>query len=307
MFAVTQNEPGGPDVLTFSRVARPEPGIGEILIRVRAAGINPADHMNRRTAVFSGPPPFILGWDVSGDVAATGPGVTIHQPGGEVFGLLPFPRGAGAYAEYVVGPARAFVPKPAQLSHPEAAALPLAGLTAWQSLVDTAGLTQGQRVLITGSTGGVGHLALQIAAQRGAHVIAVASTGNVERARALGAHEVIDYRSADFAAEVRDVDVVLEAIGGDYPARALTTLRHGGTLVSTLPQSLVGLAPSAQARGVRLAGLFVEADRMGMLALSHLVDSGALRPTIAAQYPLADAARAHATEHGPGKVVLVVD
>ena len=181
MRVVTQDRLGGPEVLHAGDAERPNPSVGEILVEVHAAGGNPVDAMQRQTGTFGAPPPFTLGWDVSGVVAAIGPGVTLYAPGDEVFGMLPFPRGAGAYAEFVVAPTRAFVRKPESLSHVEAAALPLAGLTAWQALVDTANVTAGTRVLLTGASGGVGHLALQIARSRGAHIVAVAS-GEIGRA-----------------------------------------------------------------------------------------------------------------------------
>jgi NADPH:quinone reductase-like Zn-dependent oxidoreductase len=147
MLAISQDKLGGPDVLKVVEVDRPEPGIGQILVRVHVAGVNPVDAMNRQTGYLVGKPLFILGWDVSGPVEAVGAGVTLYRPGDEVFGMLPFPHGHGAYAEYVVGPTRAFVPKPPKLDHAHAAALPLAGLTAWQALVETAHIGMGSRVL----------------------------------------------------------------------------------------------------------------------------------------------------------------
>ena len=306
MRAVIQDTLGGPEVLHAGEVARPQPGIGQILIRVHAAGINPADVMNRQSGIFSGPPPFTLGWDVSGVVAEVGPGVTVHRPGDEVVGLLPFPRGAGGYAEYALSPARAFIRKPEQLTHVEAAALPLAGLTAWQALVETAGADHGSRVLITGAAGGVGHLAVQIAHARGAFVIAVGSAAQEEFLRSLRADEFVDYGAVDFAQAATDVDVVFDVIGSDYPQRAVPVVKRGGMVVTTLPQSLSAAIPAATAAGVRLAGLFVESDRTGMTALADLVARGELRPTVVATYPLEDAATAQATKHGPGKVVLTV-
>ncbi|GIT81507.1 NADPH:quinone reductase [Leifsonia sp. LS1] len=305
MRAIIQDELGGPDVLHEATVDRHEPGIGQVLLRVSAAGVNPADGMNRQTGLFSGPPPFVLGWDVSGVVEKVGPGVTVLSAGDEVFGLLPFPRGGGAYAEFAIAPARALVPKPARLSHVEAAALPLAGLTAWQALVETAGVGAGTRVLITGAAGGVGHLAVQLAAARGAHVIALTSEANADYVRSLGAAEVLDYRAVDFGEVLDDLDVVLDVVGGDYPLKALRTLRPGGFLVSTLPQSLAAAVPAAAEQGIRVAGLFVESDRLGLSALAELAAEGRLVPRIAATYPLDEAAAAHAAKHGAGKVVLV--
>lgn len=306
MRVVTQDRLGGPEVLHTGEAERPTPGVGEILVEVHAAGVNPVDAMQRQTGTFGGPPPFTIGWDVSGVVAAIGPGVTLYAPGDEVFGMLPFPRGAGAYAEFAVGPPRAFVRKPETLSHVEAAALPLSGLTAWQALVDTANVTAGTRVLLTGASGGVGHLALQIARSRGAHIVAVASGEHADAVRAWGADEIIDYRTTDVATAATDIDVALEVIGGEYPARVLRTVRAGGILVSTLPPSLAPIVAAASERGVRLAGLFVESDQLGMRGLADLATRDLLRPRIAATYPLSDAASAHARRHGPGKVVLTV-
>lgn len=306
MRAVRQDALGGPEVLVLGDMDRPKPSIGEVLVQVHAASVNPADVMNRQTGIFSGQPPFVPGWDVSGVVAEVGPGVTILRPGDEVMGLLPFPRGGGAYAEYAVAPTRTFVPKPALLSHVEAAALPLAGLTAWQSLVETAGVDAGSRVAITGAAGGVGHLAVQIAHARGAHVIAVASGAQKEYLLGLGANDVIDYQTTDFSTAISDVDVVFDVIGNDYPQRAVQAVKRGGIIVTTLPQSLAAAVPAATSGGVRLDGLFVESDRMGLTALSDLVADRELRPTIAATYPLAEAGIAQSTKHGYGKVVLTV-
>ena len=306
MQAISQDELGGPEVLKSITVEVPKPGIGEILIHVHAASVNPADIMNRQAGVFSGRPPFILGWDVSGTVEATGPGVTIHQPGDEVFGMLPFPHGHGAYAQYAVGPARAFVPKPDRLDHIQAAAIPLAGLTAWQALVDTARIGEGTRVLINGASGGVGHFAVQIAKDRGAHVIGVASTAHIDFVRTLGADEVIDHTTTDFHQAVDNLDVVLELIGGDSPAKALDVLKPGGILVSTLPPTLAPIGQGARKRGIRLAGLFVEADRLSLTALADLAAIEGLVPTVAATFPLDQAGIAQSTKSGPGKTVLTL-
>jgi NADPH:quinone reductase-like Zn-dependent oxidoreductase len=327
MKAVSQEELGGPEVLKLVNLPTPEPGVSEILIRVHAGSINPIDGANRETGAFVGQPPFVLGWDVSGTVQAVGPGVTLYAPGDEVFGLLPFPQGHGAYAEYAVGPTRVFAPKPDRLDHIQAAAIPMVGLTAWQALVDTAHVGEGRRVLIIGAAGGIGHLAVQIAKARGAHVTALASAVDLTFVRSLGADEAIDYNATDFTKAVRDQDVVLDVVGGDYPARALDVLRRGGVLVSTQPPAVAPLAETAAELGIRLAGIIVEADRVGMLALAELAATGKLVPTIAATFPLKEAAAASAMadlaaagghfpleeggaaesgKHGPGKVVLTM-
>ena len=158
---------------------------------------------------------------------------------------LPFPHGLGSYAEYVVAPARPFVRKPERLDHVQAAALPMAGLTAWQALVETAGIGEGNRVLINGAAGGVGHLAVQIAKARGAYVVAVAAAANAHFVRALGADEVIDYTTTAIPEATGDLDVVLESIGGEYPVQAVQVLKPGGVLVSTLPPSLAAAVVAA--------------------------------------------------------------
>ncbi|HLH83234.1 MAG TPA: NADP-dependent oxidoreductase [Trebonia sp.] len=308
MRAIRQEVLGGPEVLKEVELERPQPGLSQILVRVHAAGLNPTDWKHRAHRIFLGPPPFVLGWDVSGVVEATGFGVTLFKPGDEVFGMLPYPHGAGSHAEYVAGPARAFAFKPREIDHVQAGALPLAALTAWQALVDTARLAAGQRVLIHAAAGGVGHLAVQIAKARGAHVIGTASARNHDLVRSLGADELIDYHSADFAAAVRDVDVVLETVGGDYPARSLRTLRPGGILVSLLPVAPEVTAEAARL-GVRAEVMLVEADHAGMTAIAGLVTEGKLRPVVAAAFPLADAAKAHElgdAGHVAGKLVLTM-
>lgn len=309
MRAITQQKLGGIEVLETTQVAVPRPGIGEILVRVHAASVNPTDWKHRATGRFLGEPPFILGWDLSGTVAEVGLGVTIFKPGDEVFGMLPYPHGVGAHAEFVTGPARAFVQKPKVLSHIEAAALPLVSLTAWQALVDTAALETGQRVLIHAAAGGVGHVAVQIAKARGAHVTATASKGKHDLIRQLGADEIIDYRAVDFAEVVSDVDVVFDTIGGDYQLRSLQTLKRGGTLVSIVPVAADGLFELADRASVRVELMLVEADRAGMEAVADLVNKGQLRPIIAQTFELEQAAQAHEVleaGHVAGKLVLEV-
>ncbi|MFJ5232525.1 NADP-dependent oxidoreductase [Kitasatospora sp. NPDC088391] len=310
MRAISQDALGGPEVLKVVELPRPVPGTGEILVRVAAAGLNPTDWKHRAGGGFLGAPPFVLGWDVAGTVEAVGFGVTLFAPGDQVFGMLPYPHGVGAHAEYATGPARAFVRRPAAVDTVQAGALPLAALTAWQALVDTAGVGAGDRVLVHAAAGGVGHLAVQIAKARGAYVIGTASAAKHAFLRGLGADEVIDYRETDFAAAVRDVDVVLDTVGGAYQLRSLATLRPGGLLVSILPFPVEGLAEEAARLGVRTAMMLVEADRAGMAAVADLAERGLLRAEIAGTFPLAGAAEAHAlgdTGRTTGKLVLLAD
>ncbi|MEU1118096.1 MULTISPECIES: NADP-dependent oxidoreductase [unclassified Streptomyces] len=310
MRAVSPRAWGAPENLVPVAVDRPEPGLTEILVRVHAAGVNPVDWKTRAEGTFGtwGDTP-ILGYDVSGVVEEVGPGVTLYQPGDAVFGMPRFPEQTGGYAEFVAAPARRFAPKPAGLSHVEAAALPLAALTAWQGLVETAGLRAGQRVLIHAAAGGVGHLAVQIAKAHGAYVIGTAREEKHAFLRGLGADEVIDYTRVDFTEAVRDVDIVLDGVGGAYGARSLEVIRPGGHLV-TLPDP-GGLPDPDRARelGVHTGWTIVEPDRAGLLEIARLVDEGKLRVEIDTVLPLEEAAKAHARgEQGrtQGKIVLQV-
>jgi NADPH:quinone reductase-like Zn-dependent oxidoreductase len=310
MRAISQDVLGGPEVLKEVQTERPVPKPNEVLVRVRAAGVNPTDWKHRATGGFLGEPPFVLGWDVSGVVEAVGIGVVAFAPGDEVFGMLPYPYGHGSHAEYVIAPVRALARKPAGADHTQAGALPLVSLTAWQALTEHADLRPGQRVLIHAAAGGVGHVAVQIAKARGAYVIGTASAGKHEFLRGIGADETIDYRETDFTEAVKDADVVLDTIGGDNALRSLRVLRPGGVLVSILPGGSDDLYEDAGRLGVRALRMLVDADRSGMEAIAELVGAGKLRATIAGTFPLAEAAEAHAlgdTGRTTGKLVLLND
>ncbi|MFE0774417.1 NADP-dependent oxidoreductase [Streptomyces sp. NPDC058861] len=306
MRAVVVERWGGPENLVERDVERPGPGLNEVLVRVHAAGVNPVDWKTRASGALIGWDAVpAVGWDVSGTVEAVGPGVGHLRPGDEVFGMPFFPRQAGAYAEYVVAPARHLAPKPASLTHVEAAALPLAGLTAWQALVDAADVRPGERVLVHAAAGGVGHLAVQIAKARGAYVIGTASAAKHALVRELGADEVIDYREVRFEDVLRDVDVVLDGIGGETAERSLKVLRPGGRLITLPGPDDVPAAPA----GVRAVWVLVEPDHLGLRELAALVERGELRPVADTVLPLAEAAKAHAIgEEGrtTGKIVLTV-
>jgi NADPH:quinone reductase-like Zn-dependent oxidoreductase len=310
MHAIRQQAFGGPEVLQLAEVARPVPLATELLVRVKAAGVNPVEPLIRSGHIpLLGKPPFILGWDLSGVVEDLEPGVTRFAVGDEVYGMPFFPRAASAYAEYVAAPSRQLARKPANLRHAEAAALPLAGLTAWQSLVDTARVTAGQRVLIHGAGGGVGHLAVQIAKARGAYVIGTASAGQHDLVRSLGADELIDHQRTDFALAARGVDVVLDTIGGDTARRSIGVLRPGGLLITIVDRRDSGLAARTEAAGRRLAGLAVEPDYPALEALAGLAESGRLRVHLQETLPLAGAAKAHElVESGrtAGKIALTL-
>ncbi|MET9168567.1 NADP-dependent oxidoreductase, partial [Streptomyces cellulosae] len=256
MHAVTIKEFGGPEVLTPEDVARPEPLPTEVLVRVHAAGVNPVDWKTRAGQGMAGLQtfPLILGWDVSGVVEQVGFGVTTLQPGDEVYGMPWFPRAGGAYAEYVTAPARQWARKPATVDHVHAAAVPLAALTAWQILVDTAHVQAGQRVLITAAAGGVGHFAVQFARHLGAHVIATASAARHPWLKDLGADETVDYTTTPFEEAAAGVDVVVDLVGDAYgrtSTRALQTLSPGGLLIAVPGGVSPELAAGAAAGGVR--------------------------------------------------------
>lgn len=308
MRAISQEVLGGPDVLREVELARPVPRPNEVLVRVRAAGLNPTDWKHRARRIFLEDPPFVLGWDVSGVVEEVGFGVATFRPGDEVFGMLPYPYGHGSHAEFVVAPARALVHKPGAIDHVQAGALPLVSLTAWQALVENAGLRAGQRVLIHAAAGGVGHVAVQVAKARGAFVIGTASEEKHAFLHEIGVDEAVDYRSVDVTDVVEDVDVVLDTVGGATTATSLQVLRRGGTLVSILSRGPGRLDGEAERRGVRVVGMLADADRRGLLAIADLVERDLLRPTIAGAFPLSAAAEAHRlgeTGRTTGKLVLL--
>ncbi|MET7466474.1 NADP-dependent oxidoreductase [Nonomuraea sp. NPDC005501] len=307
MRAVIQSSFGGPEVLRVVEADRPEPLSGEVLVRVRASGLNPVDVAVRSGAYpLLGQPPFGVGWDISGVVEEAAPGAR-YKVGEEVYGMPFFPRAATGYAEYVATPSRQVARKPASLDHVQAAALPLAGLTAWQGLVDAAGVQAGDRVLIHRAAGGVGHLAVQIAKARGAYVIALASAGKHEFVRSLGADEVIDYQTVDFTEAVRDVDVVFDS--NARGESSLAVLKPGGILVSIMEHANAELAARVEAAGRRFAGVSVEPDYAALEAIAALVDAGAIRPHVQETFPLEEAGKAHEVLEGGqvrGKLVLTV-
>lgn len=286
MQAIIQRALGGPEVLELVEVDPPEPGPGEVLVRVRAAGVNPADWKARSGRVEGlGEPPFRVGYEFSGEAE-----------GRDVYGL--WLTRWGAYAEYVAAPREALAPKPPSLDHVHAAALPTAALTAWQGLAD-AGLSAGQRVLIHAAAGGVGHLAVQIAKHLGAYVIGTARAENHDFLRALGADELIDYTAVDFTEHVAEVDVVYDLVGGSYGSRSLRVLAEGGILLDAQ-----GNDATADPRYRRF---YVRASGEDLAQIGDLVEAGRLRVEVAEVLPLSAAAKAHALSesgHVRGKLVL---
>jgi NADPH:quinone reductase-like Zn-dependent oxidoreductase len=298
---------GGPDVLQADEVELSQPDAGQLLVRVKAAGVNPVDFKIRSgkyPAVKEDRLPYTLGRDASGVVEACGAQATKFKPGDAVFGMVGI--GGGGYAQKVVLDQNAVAAKPSGVDHPHAASLPLAGLTAWQGLFRHGGLRSGQSVLIHGGSGGVGHFAVQFAKAKGARVLTTVSTANVAFARSLGADVVIDYKTQRFEDHASDLDMVLDLIDGETRARSWSLLKRGGVLVSTLT------APSqemAKEFGVRALRYTVEADGGELAEMADLVASSRVKPHVEKTYPLADARDAlAAVEHGHtvGKIVLIV-
>jgi len=299
---------GGPEVLVYEDAPRPHPDAGEVLVRVHAAGINPVDWKIREghlKEMLHHTLPLVLGWDVSGVVEALGSGVTRLKVGDEVFSRPDIARD-GAYAEFIVIRESEAALKPKSIDHLHAAALPLAGLTAWQSLFDAGGLSAGQRVLIHAAAGGVGHLAVQLAKWKGAHVIGTASARNHDFLRKLGVDQVVDYATVRFEEAVAPVDVVFDTLGGAIQERSWKVLKRGGILVSVVsPPS----AERATAHGVRQAFVFIQPYAARLAEIATLVDGEKLKAIVETILPLSDATRGQELSergHTRGKIVLRV-
>lgn len=329
MRAIRLHEFGGPEVLRHEEVPVPVPGPGEALVRVHAVGLNPPDWYAREGMPDVPPelkPPFVLplvpGTDVSGVVEAVAPDVEGLAVGEEVVGLLRFPTSlqAGAYAEYVTAPASDLARKPASVDHVQAAGLPMSGLTAWQFLIGLGhdhpspfqaaqhrpmALDGGTTVLVNGAAGGVGHLALQLAKWKGARVIAVASGAHETFLRDLGADEFIDYTKVRPEEVARDVDLVLDAVGGPDSRRFLRTLKRGGALY---PVYFGEFDDEENAKlGVTVTATQVRSNGAQLAELGRLVDAGTIRVAIDSTFALKDAQAAHeraARGHIRGKIVL---
>ena len=310
MKAVQVHNFGGPEVLRFEDAPRPTSESGELLIKVHAASVNAIDRKLRAgdmKDVFPLPLPYIPGWDVSGIVEATGPGVTQFRKGDEVYAVTDGGRnGKGTYAEYVVIKETEAALKPKSIDHIHAAAIPVVALTAWQALFDQAGLSKGQKVLIHGAAGGVGSVAVQLAKWKGAHVIGTASGRNQGLLRELGVDEPIDYEKTRFENVVHDVDMVLDTLGGDTQNRSWKVLKKGGFLVSIVaPPSAEGAAKHS-VHSTFMAGHPSSAQ---LYEIAKLVDAGKLKPIVGTVLPLSDVRRAHElseTGHARGKTVLKV-
>ncbi|MDW5596266.1 NADP-dependent oxidoreductase [Conexibacter stalactiti] len=312
MKAMRFHDYGDPSVLRFEDVETPDPGAGEVRVRVAGAAFNPVDD-GIRGGYLRGPFPVELphtpGIEVSGTVDALGDGVANVSVGDAVVGFLPMVA-PGAAAEYVVAPAESLVPAPTSIPLADAAALPMVGLTAYQALFDDAGLTAGQRVLINGAGGAVGGYAVQLAKRAGAHVIATASPRSSDRVRSAGADEVIDHTSTAVTAAVTEpVDVLLNLarIAAEELVALVTLIRPGGVVVNTVPTIPT---PGDEERGVRAVGVFVRSDAEQLSKLVAMTDRGELRVDVAEHVPLSELADVHARAGAgelSGKVVVVPD
>ncbi len=308
MKAIVIHEYGGPEVLKYEDVPRPEPKEDQILVRVIAAGVNPVDEAGRseRSAKFFGITlPFIPGYDIAGIVEKTGGKITKFKTGDSVYAYLSLTKGGG-YAEYAAASEAEAAAKPKSISFVEAAGVPVVALTAWQALIDTAKLSAGQTVLIHGGSGGVGTFAIQIAKARGAKVIATASTANQDFLKQLGADLAIDYTKTKFEDVAKNVDVVLDSVGKDTLARSYGVVKKGGfivTLVARIDQA------ELDKHGIRGASLGVEPDYNELTEIGKLIDEKKIKVIVSQTFPLSEAIKAQeqiASGHTRGKIVLKV-
>jgi NADPH:quinone reductase-like Zn-dependent oxidoreductase len=303
MKAIVVSQFGSPEVLKLGDAPQPQPKDDQVLIRVMAAGVNPIDAYIRSGRYGTGKLPYTPGFDVAGIVVGSGSKAKKFKPGDAVYA---YPEEQGGYAEFCVAKEKEVSLKPKNISFEQAAAVPLAATTAWQALIDTAGLKSGQTVLVFGASGGVGHFAVQIAKARGAKVIATASSEHQALLKQLGVDQAIDYSKTKFEEVVKDVDVVLEATRSDSMARSYGIVKKGGFVVS-----ITGTPDQSELdkHGLRGASVGVEASSDVLEELTKLIDAGKVRPIVSQVFPLADASKAHQqveTRHTAGKVVLKV-
>jgi len=306
MKAVRIHSVGEPDILTVEEMPRPEPGDGEVLIRVKAASVNPVDYKIRSGSYKRAQIrlPLTLGRDAAGVIEGVGRGVAGLKTGDEVFAFLG--AESGGYAEYAIAKENEVAPKPASLDFVHAAAVPLAAETALQALFDHGHLKANETVLIHGAGGGVGHFAVQFAKTKGAHVIATASGADLDLVRSLGADEVIDYKAQRFDETLRDVDLVIDLIGGETQKKSWPVLKDGGRIVSTLePPS----AAEAQQKHAQATAFMAQPRAEQLRAIGQLIDDGKVRVVVSSTRPLEEAREAHQHlehDHIQGKVVLTV-
>jgi NADPH:quinone reductase-like Zn-dependent oxidoreductase len=295
---------GQDDVVELAEMKKPEPGADQILVKVKSAAVNPVDWKIRDGLgeLFGLKPPLILGCEVAGTVEEVGRAAKNFGAGDEVYGYLG--THSGGYAEYVAAPASEFVRRPQNVDADTAASVSVGALTAWQGIFDNGKLTSGQRILITGASGAVGSMAVQLAKAKGARVIGTGSGRNEEFVRGLGADQFIDYKKAKFEDEVRDTDVVFDTVGGETQERAFQTLKRGGYLVSTVsPPS----EEKAKEFGVNVAMVTMMPNAEQLAEINRLLEGGKLKVRVGPVLPLAEVKKAHrisAGGHAEGKIIL---
>ena len=309
MFAARHERWGSP--LEVASVPRPEPAAGEVRVAMKATSVNPIDMHTGRNAGYeqSMRLPCVPGWDVAGVVDAVGYGVTRHAVGDPVFGLAWFPYPAGTYAEHVAVPAFHLAPMPDSVSYAEAGCLPMAALTAWQML-EAAEVTTERRVLVSGASGGVGHLAVQLAVARGATVVALARPRDHKTLYELGATACVDYTDPTAVAAIHEVDAVIDLVGHEFGQSLFDHVKPGGTVALATAWSIPGYGAAASDRGIRAASCLVEPDPEALKAIAALTDSGQVRVVVGAQFDLARAVEAQRwvqERRGFGKAAILID
>ncbi|WFU76967.1 NADP-dependent oxidoreductase [Bradyrhizobium sp. CB2312] len=308
MMAWRVHEFGSPEIMKLERIPRPEPGPGEVLVKVKAAGVGPWDGWIRAgKSALPQPLPLTLGSDLSGEIVAIGPDVAGLAVGNQVYGVTN-PQFVGAYAEHAVASAGMVSTKPTSLTHVEAASVPVVAITAWQALFDHAQLKAGQTVVIHGAAGNVGSYAVQLARQAGVQTVATVSTGDISAVRDLGADTVIDYRTQHFEKEVRDADAVIDLVGRETQERSFQVLRRGGKLISAVSRPDQDLA---KRYGVEAAFFLVNVTSEYLTKAAGFIGGGILRTNVGAVLALADAREAHlmlerVRPQPKGKIVLDV-
>ncbi|WP_138436816.1 NADP-dependent oxidoreductase [Marinobacter shengliensis] len=303
---------GERDVLRVTESPIPQPGEGEVLVRVHGAGLNPIDWKTRKGMGFVATQienslPWTPGYDAAGEVVDVGEGVTTLVPGDRVMGMIGFPVTGGAYAEYAIANAEDLAIVPEELDLIAAAGVPLAALTAWQALFEVAELESGQKILIHAGAGGVGHFAVQFALERGAHVIVTASSRNRDFLAELGVHEVIDYHTTDFTEECYGLDVVLDLVGGETGKRSLQTLSDSGVLVTIPTVTADDVVSAAEAMGVRAHGMRSRPDAFHLDEIAELIEDGDVKVHVEQVFSLDQVQAAHELLEGGhvrGKLVL---
>lgn len=310
MHAIRVHEYGGPETLEYESIPNPEPAPSEVVVDVRAAGVNPIDWLVRKgytDDALEPSLPYTPGWDLSGVVSAVGTDVSAFEPGDAVFGLVSMPDLGETYAEYAAVPASDLIYKPQGLDHTTAGGIPMVGLTAWRALFEEGNLREDDRVLVHAAAGGVGHLAVQFARHVGAHVIGTASARNREYLQHLGVDRVVDYREQAFEAVIDDVDLVVDAIGGETLERSIEVCSNGGCVVTLPEPPAEAVVTTARQRDISVRWFSVEPNPEILREILLLVQDGVVQPTISDTFPLREAAAAHKESedgHVRGKLVV---